>query len=374
MTTLYFNLNDVILILSIGLSIVLALSQPLFSTRNQLSKYLLAAFFASIAIADIGIILIWNEHLPSSPLIDTLTPYFFAVSTLLKGPTLVLYVQSITHEDFKLIRPHWLHLVPAIIVVAVITYNQIDINLLRLDTFGIDSSVYRAIDFIWWLVKLVPLAYFIYGLYIVSLYHRTVLTQNSSINEEAIIWLYVLTIAFIGSGLWTVMLTVLAVLYRLPFGVTDNYINFALLIAIFFYSVSFAQTLTTTKSEEKKDDQPSENLDGIITKIMDGIKKDRLFLKPNINVEQFSERIGLPYRDVSFAINRAFGTNFFEFINTYRVEEAKRYLADEKHLNMSVMEILLESGFNSKSSFQRFFKRLTGDSPTEYRNKMISQK
>lgn len=373
MTTLYFNLNDVILILSIGLSIVLALSQPLFSARNRLSKHLLAYFFISIAVADTGIILIWNEHIPKSALVDAGTPYFYAISMLLKGPLLVLYVNSITHEDFTLQRHHWFHLLPSLLIIGVIAWFQIDIDLLRLDTFGIESNVYRAIDFIWWFVKLTPLMYFIVGLYAVRKYHKTVLTQNSSINEEAIIWLYFLTVAYIASGLWSVMLSFLAVLYRLPYGVTDNYINLALLIAIFFYSVTFAQALTTTKSVNKKEERPIQNLDSIINQIMDGVKNQRLFLKSNINVEQFSESIGLPYRDVSFAINRAFGTNFFEFINTYRVEEAKRYLADENFLHMSVMEILLESGFNSKSSFQRFFKRLTGDSPTQYRNKMISQ-
>jgi AraC-like DNA-binding protein len=250
---------------------------------------------------------------------------------------------------------------------------QIDTPLLRLDTFGISSTTYRAIDTVWWLVKIIPLLYFTYGFFIVRNYHKTVLTQNSAVNERAIIWLYLLTIAYIGAGIWSVMLSVLAVLYRLPFGVTDNYINFCLLVSLYYFSVSFSQSITTAKVERKKNDSQTESLDNITGKIMAGITEDKLYLKANINVEQFSESIGLPYREVSFAINRVFGTNFFEFINTYRVEEAKRYLADERHLDMSVMDILLESGFNSKSSFQRFFKRLTGDSPTEYRKKMISQ-
>ena len=373
MTTLYFNLNDVILVLSIGLSIVLALSQPLFSTRNQLSKYLLASFFTAIAISDIGILMVWNLHLPTTELIDDITPYFYATFMLLKGPILVLYVSSITQENFSLQREHLAHLLPSIGVFILIMAFQIDTPLLRLDTFGISSTTYRAIDTVWWLVKIIPLLYFTYGFFIVRNYHKTVLTQNSAVNERAIIWLYLLTIAYIGAGIWSVMLSVLAVLYRLPFGVTDNYINFCLLVSLYYFSVSFSQSITTAKVERKKNDSQTESLDNITGKIMAGIKEDKLYLKSNINVEQFSESIGLPYREVSFAINRVFGTNFFEFINTYRVEEAKRYLADERHLDMSVMDILLESGFNSKSSFQRFFKRLTGDSPTEYRKKMISQ-
>lgn len=373
MTNLYFNLNDVILILSIGLSIVLALSQPLLTTKLPISKYLLAAFFISIALADIGILLLWNDHLPKSDLVNILTPYLYAPAILLKGPILVLYVTSITHDDFSITSKDWLHLLPSLLVVAVIAAFGIDNQLLRLDTFGIDSAVYRAVDFIWWFVKITPFCYFIYALYIVRRYHRTVFSHNSEVNEQAIVWLYLLTIAYICSAVWSLMLSFLAVIYRLPLGITDNYINFILLIALFFYSVSHAQQLTTTKGSRKTQSQSNENIDNLIGKIMSGITDQKLYLKPNINVEQFSEMIGLPYRDVSFAINRAFDRNFFEFINTYRVEEAKRYLGDKDHLHMSVMEILLESGFNSKSSFQRFFKRLTGESPTEYRNRVISQ-
>ncbi|UTF59073.1 helix-turn-helix domain-containing protein [Gilvimarinus sp. DA14] len=373
MTTLYFNLNDVILILSIGLSVVLALSQPLLTTKLTISKYLLSAFFISIAISDIGIMLIWNDHLPKSELLNLATPYLYAPAILLKGPILVLYVASITHDDFRIRIKDWFHLLPSILIIIVIAVFGIDNKLLRLDTFGIDSAVYRAVDFIWWFVKITPLCYFLYALYTVWKYHRTVFSHNSEVNEEAIVWLYLLTIAYICSAAWSILLSILAVIYRLPLGVTDNYINFILLIALFFYSVSHAQKLTTTKATKSPESRYNDNIDNLIGKIMLGINEQKLYLKPNINVEQFSEMVGLPYRDVSFAINRAFDRNFFEFINTYRVEEAKRYLGDKNCLHMSVMEILLESGFNSKSSFQRFFKRLTGESPTEYRNRVISQ-
>lgn len=374
MTEAYFNINDVILILSIGLSIVLAISQPLYTTKNHLSKYLLAAFFLCIAIFDFGILLIWNEYIPKGEIILTVTPYFYTIAALLKGPSLMLYVCSITDDNFRLQAHHWLHLIPTAIVSGVIVYFGIDLNLLRLDTFGLDNPTYRAIDYSLWFIKTVPFIYFTYALWVVWRYQKVVFTQNSSVNIEPIIWLYLLTGAYIASALWSLILSFLAVMYRLPYGVTDNYINFVLLIGIFFYSVALSPKLTAARTEEKQDQpaSPSEKIATLVAKIMRGIKEDKLYLQPNINVEQFSEKVGLPYRDVSFAINRAFGTNFFEFINSYRVEEAKRYLSDKDHLDMSVMEILLESGFNSKSSFQRFFKRLTGESPTEFRKRSLS--
>lgn len=371
MTEIYFNFNDVILILSIGLSAVLALSQPLYSGKRRLSNYLLASFFVCIAIYDISILLIWNDNLPSSTLVQTYTPYFYLTAALLKGPSLAMYVSSITNDNFRLNKYHLLHLLPSAAVVLVIAYFSINVALLRLDTFGLGSPIYRIADTVMWFIKLVPFFYFAYALWVVWRYHQVVFTQNSSVNIEPIVWLYLLTIAYIGSALWSLSLSVLAVMYRLPYGVTDNYINFALLIAIFFYSVALSPKLTRAREDANPTAEPNEKIASMVNKIMRGIKDDKLFLHPNINLEQFSEKVGLPHRDVSFAINRAFGNNFFEFINSYRVEEAKRYLSDEQFLDMSVMEILLQSGFNSKSAFQRFFKRLTGESPTEFRKRML---
>ncbi|VUD66734.1 HTH-type transcriptional activator Btr [Thalassocella blandensis] len=373
MNEAYFNLNDVILILSIGLSLVLALSQPLFTTKNSRSKYLLASFFLCIAVFDVAILLIWNEIIPKGQMIQKCTPYFYATAALLKGPALMLYVCSITNNDFSFKPLYWLHLIPAILVGILFAMFSIDITLIRLDTFGMDSPTYLVVDYSLWFMKLAPFLYFTYAFFVVWKYHSIVFTQNSSVNIEPIIWLYLLTGAYIASALWSLILGVLAVMYRLPYGVTDNYINFALLIAIFFYSVALSPKLTSAKSERTKssEPEPNEKITSLVSKIMHGIKEEKLYLQANINVEQFSEKVGLPYRDVSFAINRAFGNNFFEFINSYRIEEAKRYLSDEQYLDMSIMEILMESGFNSKSSFQRFFKRLTGESPSEYRKRML---
>lgn len=378
MITPIFNLNDIILILAIGLSLILALFQPILPAKKKLTKALLASFFLSLTLSDIGIMLIWNEYIPQSTLSATLVPYFYCCSMLLKAPLLLLYVRSITEENFQLKRIHLLHLTPMLAAIMVISTFDIDINRLKLDTFGMDALLYQVIDSLWYSLKIIPLGYFIAATFTVWHYHKMLRQQHSDVNETALWWLYYLTLGFVLAGVWTLSLSILAYLYRLPFGVTDNYLNFILLIALFYYSISHAQNLTTTKEEEEFED-PKESatqvdtkpLDSTISKIMDGIVNQKLYLNQSLNVEQFSANIGVPYRDVSFAINKAFGTNFFEFINSYRIEESKRYLADEKYKDMTIMDILLESGFNSKSAFQRFFKRLTGTSPTEFRREAL---
>lgn len=289
-----------------------------------------------------------------------------------------MYVRSITEENFQLKRIHLLHLIPTLAVILIINRFDISIDSLKIDTFGMSEPLYRVIDFLWYSLKIIPLAYFVAATITVWHYHKMLLQQHSEVNESGLRWLYYLTLGFVLAGTWTLIVTILVYFYRLPVGVTDNYLNFILLIALFYYSISHAHMLTTTKDEEAFEEikapvasVDTTLLDSTIGKIMDGVANQKLYLNQSLNVEQFSAKIGVPYRDVSFAINKAFGTNFFEFINSYRIEESKRYLADEKYKDMTIMDILLESGFNSKSAFQRFFKRLTGMSPTEYRREAL---
>ena len=69
---------------------------------------------------------------------------------------------------------------------------------------------------------------------------------------------------------------------------------------------------------------------------------------------------------LSQVINETIGQTFFDFINRYRIEEAKRLLTNPADKKITVLEVLYEVGFNSKSSFNKNFKKVTGQSPSEY--------
>ena len=96
----------------------------------------------------------------------------------------------------------------------------------------------------------------------------------------------------------------------------------------------------------------------------------KLYLKQNLNIEEFARHLGIHYREVSNILNHYFNTNFFEFVNRYRVERAKKILSDPQRADTTIFDILLESGFNSKSSFNRFFKRYAGMSAAEFRKQV----
>ena len=107
----------------------------------------------------------------------------------------------------------------------------------------------------------------------------------------------------------------------------------------------------------------------IAEKLKEFMEKEKPFLEPEISLQELSTRVKIHPRYVSQVINERFNKNFFEFVNYYRVEEAKTQLITESGLEKTVLEILYECGFNSKSVFNTFFKKSTGLTPSQYRKR-----
>ncbi len=104
----------------------------------------------------------------------------------------------------------------------------------------------------------------------------------------------------------------------------------------------------------------------IETKIVNVLQKDELYLDPELSLERLSEKIEIPKRKVSQVINNQMGKSFFDLINTYRIERAKQVFTENKDSKLTVLEVLYEVGFNSKSSFNTQFKKRTGLTPSEF--------
>jgi AraC-like DNA-binding protein len=90
-------------------------------------------------------------------------------------------------------------------------------------------------------------------------------------------------------------------------------------------------------------------------------------MDPDITLDKLAESLKILPRDLSSLINRHFGINFYEFINRYRIEEAKRMLTSEEYKATTITDIYLKVGFNSKSVFYTFFKKLEGMTPSQCR-------
>jgi len=99
------------------------------------------------------------------------------------------------------------------------------------------------------------------------------------------------------------------------------------------------------------------------------VEENRLYLDPGVTIAGICESLGIPVHRMSKALNSVERKNFYLMMNEYRVEFAKELLVRDK--DKGILEIALESGFNSKSPFNDIFKKLTGCTPREYRQRNL---
>lgn len=374
MKTPLFNIHDLILVLTLAVSLLLAIFQLLLSKQKLIASRLLSVFFICVGVSACCNLLLWNDyiHLDSTGLKAAIT-YILVLAILGKSITLYGYVVSITRENFVLDKMFGLHLLPLAVGLLFVASGNIDTDKLRY--ISTDSSPFsiKMTDLLWHYLKTIPVAYAIAAFAVSQFYKRELKDYYSDLSLQGPQWLMLLTMGFALNWLWSLAVHIVGLSAGVNladrFGILDNYITFVLVNALFVYSLMYAHQLIETKAKPKAA-APAEPSARAIEKIRWGMEHEHLYLKQNLNIEEFAKKIGIHYREVSVIINKHFETNFFEYVNLYRVNKAKDMLNDPQFSHMTILDILLESGFNSKSSFHRFFKRYTGMSAADYKKKI----
>jgi YesN/AraC family two-component response regulator len=99
------------------------------------------------------------------------------------------------------------------------------------------------------------------------------------------------------------------------------------------------------------------------------LMENGLYLKTDLTLNDLAEKLQVPSYLVTMALNNGLKKTFYDLVNGYRVEEAKRLLLDPKTKNNKILALGFDSGFNSKTTFNTVFKKFTGLTPTEFREK-----
>jgi AraC-like DNA-binding protein len=141
-----------------------------------------------------------------------------------------------------------------------------------------------------------------------------------------------------------------------------------LIISFFYRSVKKYLLSRKLKRKYKGSSLNSEETRQCVEKIFHLIEVEKVYKDPDISLNSLAERIRTSPRNLSQIINEQLGKNFYEFINHYRVDEAKKILLSHQANKMSILEIGYEVGFNSKSAFNRAFRHFTNLTPTQFKN------
>lgn len=117
-----------------------------------------------------------------------------------------------------------------------------------------------------------------------------------------------------------------------------------------------------------KDEEAKQYIDQLL-EYMETIKP---WKESDLNIQKLSLRTGIPQRFITQTLNEYLEKNFYTFVNEYRIKEVIRLFQSEKHHQYTILAIAYECGFNSKSSFNAFFKKYTGKTPSQFRKELKS--
>lgn len=344
---------------------------------NLTANKLLAVFLISKAICYLGDYTFINfEYFLNN------APFLFSFSgglDLLLGPPLYLYSKSLAYKDFKLKKCHFLHIIPFILymiyyAVIFLFFIKQNYRAYILDDFALSGSAIIINS----LVYFHFIIYSILCLLVLRKYNKKLKAEFSSLEKKKLNWLSFLVFGFIliwFSGYYNYLAFILKLQFEIPWIILILLV-FLFANAIIFMSLKQPELFSGIIQQEAvpkyaKTALPEERKDEFLEKILTYMKNEKPYLNPNLTITEVSECISIPAYYLSQVINSSLNQNFYDFVNSYRIEESKNYF--QNNSKNTILEVLYEVGFNSKSSFNKAFKKYTGMTPSEFkRNQGIS--
>lgn len=375
------NLLVIVTIISLFISFFFAFFLVTVKTKDKLSNYLFASFLMITAI-DV-----------SEPLFNLMVNgpsnlgMFRSLFAFLQIPTFYLYVVSVCYSDFKLKPKHLLHLLPFVVANVIMIPRFYTVEFASKINFIANYQSRIEIQCNHMLIHIQIVVYFIAVFMLLKKAKKLYLENYAGTSINSYNWLFQFT-------------AVLTILYS--FAIIKNILKFSdyqyisewikisgLVFQMFiicwyllkalnnpdlFRNIdSKLQLVSDIILEEKNTEALTINKneqDATLLKLQQFMLAEKPFLNPSLTIQDISNKIQIPTRELSVLINQQLDQHFYDFVNSYRIEYAMSILKDVTKSKVTILEILYEVGFNSKSSFNTAFKKHTGSTPTYYRNNL----
>ncbi|MGV0924043.1 helix-turn-helix domain-containing protein [Empedobacter tilapiae] len=375
-----FTFKEIAAFIGIFLVLVLAIFLVTVKTKHKLSNCLLAFFLFTNALDAI-------KFLQNGVPVNYINLEAFRWSSnYVVSATFYLYVLSVCYTNFRLKLKHLIHLIPFFAFNALMMWG-IYLNDRPTKIMFINSmNDMPLVQFFLYLFEVLFQVYFIASFLVIRKAKKIYLENYTNPNISALNALYKITILYyvlhfivlirwlvtyiFGVGeirAWIVTIDGFSFLFC-----TCWYLFVALNNPEFFRGVnSDLKPIKEVVSEEKSTPEINEEKNAAIKSLKDFMVKNKPYLDSSLTIQNLAEQVEMPVKDLSTLINLYMDKHFFDFVNEYRIEKAIQILKDPAQKQLTVLEILYQVGFNSKSSFNTSFKKYTGKTPTDFRKETL---
>jgi AraC-like DNA-binding protein len=373
--TPYLNTLAVLNLLGAAQGLLLAVALLTIRRGKRFANRLLAALTLTISVFVCGAVLRTTGYVFAFPHAAWVHDPF----PFLCGPLLFLYLRALTSGKTALARRDYLHFVPAALCALYLApyyFQSAESKLAALHEEYTQPTLGN-----WYYVRstLVVahfLAYLIVVIWMLWRYTRRVKGSEAASDRAALLQVRFLVAACL--VIWA------AALLRFALDQTARTnLLVPLLVSVVVYGLGYIR-MTAPVSPDDAGDEKSESsspaskyerstltperAERYLKRLRHVMETERPYTDGELNLQKLAARLAIPAQHLSQTVNGQLKQTFTDFVNTYRVEEAKRKLLDPAFTHYSVLAIAEDVGFNSKSAFNAVFKKHTGMTPSEFRN------
>jgi AraC-like DNA-binding protein len=363
------NLLAILNLLGAAQGLLLALALLGAKRGDRVANRILAALTLTISIIVSGAVLLTTGYVLVLPHLSRLhQPFVF-----LAGPLLFLYIRALTARESGFSQKDFLHFLPFALCLLYLLpfyfqsgaakqailwaeYTQESMG----QWYYVRSALFIAQALIYLILVIIMLVKF----------SRQVREQKTSGDRAVLFQVRFFVVASLVLWFGAVLRYTLA-----PEAMSNLLVPFGASVLIYAMgylemrkpaSVANVAEQPPAKKYEKSTLTPARS-ERYLNKLLQFMDREKPFTDGELTVQKLAEKLAIPPQHLSQTINERLGQTFSDFINSYRVEEAKRKLLDPSRKHYSVLAIAEEVGFNSKSSFNAVFKKHVNMTPSEFR-------
>lgn len=368
-----------------GISIALLLSALLLAKKEKSSSDNILFWWMLLnAIHLMFFYSLYNESIYQYPILLGIQ---FPLP-LLHGVFLYFYVSTVTQQLTPSKSVRILHFIPAILTLIYLIpfFNLPSQN--KIDIFKSGGKGYETFQtVIMYAVFLSGIVYVFWSLAILRNHKKRIRNHFSNIEQINLKWLKFLTygigmiwslvifiqndiIIFIGVSIFVILIGFFGLQQQNIFGI----INPTDLTPNDEESVELPKNLPPSKVKYGSSGLKQEKEDECYILLAKLIEEEKVFKNPNLSLNDLASKLVIHPNYLSQIINKRVGKTFYDYINWYRVEEFKHLITIPSNQQFTLISLAYDCGFNSKSSFNRYFKKIAGLTPTQYSKTILNPK